>query len=303
MVDDYIKLLQLHSNDNYKIQNKIDNINFYLEQWDKVFFDNSTNNCKEQKICLGLAYPDIVLKKLFDEKMTAKHILLMSGTYHDKKILNELFDIDPYIVHSGAKIPGKVTFVNSKRDWITYTTWKDKDIQSKHHENIHDIIALASRKNEKILIQTPAKKYVEMIKRDPRHTTKLLYDGYTEDGENSKTLQEWFDNPKKEILVSTRTSRGVDLKDNKCRHIIIAKYPRPSLKSPKLQALKMRFNRGEFWHIYNDITTRTLLQQIARGSRNKKDWVKIYTPDSKASIKILELYSKFDNFKLETTIN
>lgn len=309
LVHDYSELLQSYIDKkedvtDYSIQSKFDAITHYIEHWDKVFVDEGVIKYKIQEIRLGLAYPDIVLKNLFDENKTAKHILLMSGTCHNMVSLKELYGIDPYIVRSGAKISGSVKLVNDESINVTNKTWGHAGTQRKYYEIMHDIIVKASEKNEKILIQTPAKKYIKPIIEDKRYADKILYDGYTLKGENSVQLQNWITGTDKNILVSTRVSRGVDLKDDKCRHIIISKCPFPFYMSPHMQSLRSRFGDGPVFNlIYQDMTNRELLQQLSRASRHEKDWVKIYTPDIMASKRILGLQSKFDDFEIEHASN
>ena len=305
LMHDYLELLQAYVDKkedvtDYSIQSRIDDIKHYIEHWDKVFVDDSVMKYKIQELRLGLAYPDIVLNKLFDEDKTAKHILLMSGTCHNMVSLKELYGIDPHIVRSGAKISGSVRLVDEESINVTNRTWGHAGTQRKYYEIMHNIIVKASEKNEKILIQTPAKKYIKPIIEDERYKDKILYDGYTMKGENSVELQNWILNTDKNILVSTRVSRGVDLKDDKCRHIVISKCPFPFYMSPHMQSLRSRFGDGPIFNlIYQDMTNRELLQQLSRASRHEKDWVKIYTPDIMAMKRILGLQSKFENFDIE----
>ena len=301
--EDYLTLLQMYVDvgqevSDYNMKSKLDAIEHYLEHWDSVFWD-SNDRCRTVKeIRLGLAYPDKILNKLFDESVSAPKILLMSGTVHNPQVLKELYGIEPYIVRSGAKVGGKVSLCKANFIAVTNKTWHSETVQKNYYNTMHDIIVKASEKNEKILIQTPAKKYIKPVVEDDRYQDKLLYDGYTDKGENSLELDNWTHGTDKNILVSTRVARGVDLKDDLCRHIIIAKCPFPFFMSPNMQSLRKRFvNSGIFNIIYEDITLRTLLQQLSRASRHSKDWVKIWTPDLMAMQKIMILRDKFDDFE------
>lgn len=303
LCNDYLKLLEMYVDkgqevSDYSIKTKLDMLNHYLEHWDSVFWD-SDDKCRIIKeLRLGLAYPDKILEKLFDESVTAPRILLMSGTQHSPMVMRELYGIEPYVVKSGAKIGGKVQLCKTNYISVTNKTWHNETVQNNYYNVMHDIITKASEKNEKILIQTPAKKYIKPIIEDKRYEDRILYDGYTDNGDNSVELQNWIEGRDKNILVSTRVARGVDLKDDLCRHIIIAKCPFPFYMSPNMQSLRTRFGTsGIFNAIYKDITIRTLLQQLSRASRHSNDWVKIWTPDLMAMQNILSLRNKFENFE------
>jgi len=276
----------------YNLATKFDNLIHFIKYWDKVFLDTTFGKNKLEEIKLGLAYPDIILKSLLDN--SANKILMMTGTPQNIKVLKELYGIEPYIIKTNTKVNGNVEFCKTRTIKITNGTWNNHNTQSKYHILMNNIIIKASKKNEKILIQTMAKKYINFISGD-----KILFDGYNKCGKNSIELNNWIENTDKNILISTRVSRGVDLKDDLCRHIIIAKCPFPYFMSPNIQSLKSRFDNTMFNIIYNDITRRILLQQLSRASRHDKDWVKIWTPDEKAMEMILDMKDMFDNFTVK----
>jgi Rad3-related DNA helicase len=75
--------------------------------------------------------------------------------------------------------------------------------------------------------------------------------------------------------------RGVDLKDDQCRSIILLKFPYPSLGDTFLKTLRKQVGEEKFWNYYQDIANRDLLQQCGRAIRNNNDWCQIYSPDYK----------------------
>jgi len=281
--------------------------------------ESQKNKKNTHEILLGLAYPNVILKNLFDRKSTSQRILLMSGTCHTTEILTKLFGLNPNEICRIAgktKISGTVTFVghninnptpymNIKSTEWGYANFGTIDYQKKYnagidthrkkyYQKMYNII-VAIPKTERILIQTPSKDLIKKILSDERYSGQILYDGIDSNGKNIQNLQYWLEGSKEHILVSTRTSRGIDLKGDKCRHIIIAKCPFPMMAT-HINSLRRRFGKSDYNLIYLDMTRRILLQQLARGSRNDKDWVLIYTVDiDAAKIILLNLPSKFDN--------
>jgi Rad3-related DNA helicase len=82
-------------------------------------------------------------------------------------------------------------------------------------------------------------------------------------------------------------NRGVDLKGDLCRDLVLVKFPLPDISDPKLQAIKRKFcgkygpeiGEGAFWRYARDCARRTLLQQVGRGLRAPDDWVRVWTTD------------------------
>lgn len=77
------------------------------------------------------------------------------------------------------------------------------------------------------------------------------------------------------IIVGPSLSEGLDLKDDLSRFSIIAKVPYPSL-GDSLNKLKLERIAG--WYDWQ--TTVTIMQQLGRHIRHKKDWGKTYLLDS-----------------------
>ncbi|HWG89726.1 MAG TPA: helicase C-terminal domain-containing protein [Candidatus Thermoplasmatota archaeon] len=131
------------------------------------------------------------------------------------------------------------------------------------------------------------KAYLESIEKeskDARAVLKLL----TEEREDDDTLQKFIRGEVREI-ASTRMNRGVDLKGDLCRDIVIFKFPIPDVSDPRFRAIHKNFvekfgpdiGDGMFWKYAKDCARRTLLQQIGRGLRAPDDWVRVWSTDAK----------------------
>jgi Rad3-related DNA helicase len=71
--------------------------------------------------------------------------------------------------------------------------------------------------------------------------------------------------------------RGVDLPDEQCRVVIIAKVPYPYLGDRQVNA-RLHSKGGQVW--YNVQTVRSIVQMTGRGVRHEDDWCVSYIIDS-----------------------
>lgn len=79
------------------------------------------------------------------------------------------------------------------------------------------------------------------------------------------------------VLVSARLGRGTDLKDWRCRNIILAKTPYAFLGDRRIKARKEETESGELW--YKIKAVREIIQYFGRGMRHEGDWVRIWVMD------------------------
>jgi len=107
---------------------------------------------------------------------------------------------------------------------------------------------------------------------------------YTNAGEKEAALRKYRSMPGA-IMVASSMDRGVDLKDDDCRVVIIAKIPYPSLKDPQVSK-RMHMPGGEEWYAVQ--TVRSIVQMTGRGVRSKEDWAKTYMLDSQFGINVFK---------------
>lgn len=86
-----------------------------------------------------------------------------------------------------------------------------------------------------------------------------------------------FREPGGHVLFAPSMDRGVDLPDDLCRVIVIAKMPYPYLGDRQVSA-RMHSKGGQVW--YNIQTVRSVIQMTGRGVRHKDDWCVSYVLDS-----------------------
>jgi Rad3-related DNA helicase len=81
---------------------------------------------------------------------------------------------------------------------------------------------------------------------------------------------------KTSILFAPSMDRGIDLPDDACRVIIIAKVPYPNLGDRQVAA-RLYSHGGQTW--YNVQTVRKIIQMTGRGVRHEGDWCVSYILD------------------------
>jgi Rad3-related DNA helicase len=85
--------------------------------------------------------------------------------------------------------------------------------------------------------------------------------------------------------------RGTDLRDNKCRAIVMTKWPVGDISDGYLQSIKKRFGEKIFWEIIKDKAAREAVQYVSRGLRHELDWTYFATVDSTAFDQVYRLFS------------
>ncbi len=307
----------------------------------REYADVASLSCVEGKraetkiINVFIPYPDKLLKELF--KNSSKNIILTSGTMHSNSVLSNLFGInrDNYVVDvlEGRKEhPGKLKCIQPPKNGpfnmlkVTYTTWQNQAFQDYYYQVLNYILDQLKTKidqitgkpgDAKIIVLTPAKKYVEGILKRPDVFVDFAKSKNIHDEDSIKVgidtnISDYVDNTledirkikstdieldgdvlrtDKQIIVSTRMIRGTDLKDDKCRAIVMAKWPVGDISDGYLQAIKKRFGDKIFWDIVRDKASREAIQYVSRGLRHESDWTFFATVDQMAFDQVFRLFS------------
>lgn len=99
---------------------------------------------------------------------------------------------------------------------------------------------------------------------------------YTMAGQRDQTLNR-FKNTPAAVLIAPSLDRGVDLPDDDCRVVVIAKVPFPDLSDKQTNA-RLYSKGGQRW--YAATTVRTIAQMTGRAMRSKDDYCDIYILDT-----------------------
>jgi len=235
------------------------------------------------------------------------------------------------ILNGRKEYPGKLACIRPPKDSIfnmtkvTYTTWQNPQFREYYFKVLNYILdqlkmgidkKTGKPGEAKILVLTPAKKYAEGILNRPDVFIDFAK-GRNNDEDDIKlaintNLSDYVDNTlvdirkvkntdieldgdvlrtDKQIIVSTRMIRGTDLRDDKCRAIVMTKWPVGDISDGYLQAIKKRFGEKTFWEIVRDKAAREAVQYVSRGLRHERDWSYFSTPDSRAFDQVFRLFS------------
>ena len=227
--------------------------------------------------------------------------------------------------------PGKLKCIKPPKDSpfsmvkVNYTTWKSPEFREYYSGVLNYILdnlkmgidkTTGKPGDAKIIVLTPAKKYAEGILKRPDVFVDFAKGRSQEDDivkpSINTNLNDYVDNTladirkirnsdieldgdvlrtDKQIIVSTRMIRGTDLRDEKCRAIVMTKWPVGDISDGYLQAIKKRFGDKVFWEIVRDKTAREAVQYVSRGLRHELDWTFFSTPDSMAFDQVFRLFS------------
>jgi hypothetical protein len=280
----------LKEHDDAAIANFVDRLEVCLANRDEcdIDFETKKTMMKEDEKLLHIIMPNpyIVIQKLFKN---SKRVLLMSATPHSDPVLRNFFKVSPNVVMGESVQPGTLYLMKSDMKYVTYREWVNETFRNEYYEAYRKILKCIP-KNEMTLIQSHSLKYSGVMAKE----FNIPVDSAQEDFYgNSGVFNEWLNGDFKKI-ISTKCKRGVDLKDDLCRNIVIDKMPYPDKNDRKFKSIERRMP-SMFNEIYNDIARRNLIQLIARGLRHKDDWIRVYTPDKV----VYENIKKLNVFKIK----
>ena len=220
------------------------------------------------------------LKSILDKN---KVFVMMSGTLHSKKVLQEMFGVKDFIV-----IEAETQNIGTP---IKVFTKLEKNFRYREFEEgrvtREDYLKALNKCME--TAESPVLVHVNSFSDLPSEEEKEKYTLSVISREKFEDLQkkykegellQWFKEGKMKVLYSTRCNRGVDLPGSMCNSIVFTKFPYPSMDSIFWRILKQE-KPNEYMDFYFDKANREFLQRIYRGLRSKYDKVKILSPDSK----------------------
>lgn len=230
------------------------------------------------------------LAKRFSELVNKNKVLvLMSGTIHSEKILQEIFGIENFsILTAEDKWQGeiKIKRTGRERDFKYSNFSSGQNSREDYLRALDNCIELAKR---------PTLVHVNAFTDIPSERELLEYglknlisrEKLQENQDKHGTDVREFKKGKREILFSTRVSRGIDFPGEECRSIIFTKYPNPNVQDPFWKILyKTRPNH--YWDFYKDKARRELVQKVYRGLRFEGDNVEVWSPDTR----VLEFFGE-----------
>lgn len=130
-------------------------------------------------------------------------------------------------------------------------------------------------KDDKILVHTVSYA-VRNYLRDHLDSARTI----THDSINrAEVLESYKASERPLVLLSPSMDRGVDLPDDQCRVVVIAKCPYPDLGDPQVNRRVHASVDGNSWYAHKTVSK--IIQMAGRGVRNEKDYADTYILDSK----------------------
>ncbi|MDA3837155.1 MAG: hypothetical protein PF542_06045 [Nanoarchaeota archaeon] len=223
-------------------------------------------------------------KKLEEFIIKNKVMVLMSGTLHSDDVLRNIFGITDFVkIDAETKDQGTIevkrlgveidckysNFSAGKFTRKDYLEALEECITQAPRPTLVHVNAFQDLPSEEEISQYSLR---ELISRDKIREMQMA--------DSEGRLIKEFKEGKREILFSTRDSRGVDFPGNECKSIVFTKYPNPNVQDAFWKIL-MKTKPHAYWSFYKDKARRELLQKIYRGLRFKEDHIYLLSPDSR----------------------
>jgi Rad3-related DNA helicase len=227
----------------------------------------------------------INLAQKFREIIDANNILvLMSGTLHSEKILRDIFGLKEFkTIEAELEMPGTITkYRTGLEKNCKYANFQSGQVTRRQY--LKALSCCIKNAEEPTLV------HVSSFGDLPSEIEKQEYDidnvpskeelKQMQNNKNSKNPVDKFTSGEIDLLFTTKCSRGVDFPGDKCKSIILTKYPYPNISSLFWKILKKE-QPDKFMDFYLDKAKRELIQKIARGVRFKGDHVLLLSPDER----------------------
>jgi len=226
-------------------------LSFQDEVWTSVDYENA-------RVRFFIPNLRSVLGKILSK--SARNILMMSATFPPKHVLEEVYGLDDVCFVDGeTRFPGTVYLKRTGMETVvTHKKWSKIEFRQHYYKCLENILKNAKRP---LLVQVHAKKYLPPSKKNEKLNDYAIL--------NCDFDEVW----------STVAKRGIDLKGDKCRSIVILKYPIPDLSDGMVQAIRLKLGDRAFFMYVKDRADREVIQQVGRAVRSQDDWVEVWSPD------------------------
>ncbi len=128
--------------------------------------------------------------------------------------------------------------------------------------------------DEKILVHTVSYKIRDFLMNNLNHKGRLMSHST---GDRVERLEEFKKSREPRVLISPSMERGVDLPEEECRVVIIAKVPYPNLGDPQIKKRVYASRDGDHWYAHKAAST--VIQMSGRAVRSENDKATTYILD------------------------
>jgi Rad3-related DNA helicase len=250
---------------------------------------------KNSGVVTGWSFQPTWLIPTLAENYFWKHagrFVLMSATLPPKLILTQMLglsieDLEYIEISSMFPTENRPVYLNPVAD-MAYKTFED---------NLPALLTEIERivnsyPNSKGIIHTTSYKLNQCVMN--LKNSRLI----SHNSSNKDEVLKLFTASQNAVLVSPSSTRGVDLPDDQCRFIIIAKAPFQSL-GDKLVSSRVygAGGLGKFW--YRAMCAQNIVQASGRGVRHKNDHCVTYVLDKQAEKLIVDNQKLFPRYWME----
>jgi Rad3-related DNA helicase len=252
---------------------------------DRVKKDANQNSLFKQRFSdddqIFATLVSINLAEKFKELLDQNEVfVMMSGTLHSADVLRDIFGLENFkVIEAETQAPGKIKKIRTGIEKnCSYANFKNGNINRKLYLKIMDMCLAKAEKPVLVHINAfkdlPTNQENEEYKFDNLMTQEELRELQKR---ANKAIDE-FTSGEEDVLFTTKCSRGVDFAGDKCRSIIMSRFPYPNISGLFWKILKKE-QPDKFMEFYMDKARRELVQKIARGVRFKGDCVNLLSPD------------------------
>lgn len=214
----------------------------------------------------------------------AKRWLCMSATFVSTEEMNDSLGVDVAgLTTATVKVPMLFPVENRKITAVPIANMTNRERETEWPKMVRGIESVCGRYPDvRILVHTVSYQFSEFLLKECGSELRKRVVTYRNSRERDEALNR-YRGRKDSVLVAPSMERGIDLKDDECRVVIVAKVPFPNLGDRQISS-RLRGRMGQTW--YNVLTIRSLVQMTGRGVRNMDDWCEIYVLDAQFIRKI-----------------
>jgi len=275
---------------NREILNELDDENYLFDVEETArmferFLDDSfvIFSRREKNLLAGVVTTNLSgrFQEIIDNN---KVIVLMSGTLHNKEVLDKIFGIKEYkIIEAETEPPGKIEIIRTGLEMnCKYQNFSsDKNRRAEYLKALDKCIETAKKP---VLVHVnafndlPSREEIRQF--EIKNTISREELGEMQEKNKSGKFVDDFKMGKIDTLFSTKATRGMDFPGEQCNSIIFTKYPNPNIRDAFWRILE-KTRPQHYWYFYKDKARRELFQKVYRGLRFKEDHVYVLSPDER----------------------
>lgn len=211
-------------------------------------------------------------------------VVLMSGTLHQSKVLEQIFGIDAgAVVNAEIRPPGVIEIVRTGKEFdCKYATFQTK--KKTREDYLRALEEAISRAPRPTLVHVNAFEDLPTeFERQQFGLKKVITRGELmaqQEQDRDGSFVKSFKARERTILFSTKCARGVDFPGDTCNSVVFTKYPNPNMNDTFWKVLQ-KTHTNMFWEFYRDKARREFLQRVYRALRSEKDHVYVLSPDTR----------------------